>query len=215
MATPAKIVTMSITTSNSRRVNPPRALCRWGSLPVADVIRRTLDPVRASREEVIVFAVVLPGGPVDVGFPPRIKRHGLLEVRSLPVGGARGRGPQGCQSFSAGRISSVVHFEQIERRAQIGVDIGPRYGFLRLVALARQARSHHGHQDAEDDDRQHQFDQGEGAGVPEDVCRDLHACLSHAETSRARRSLWKIGNTMDIAMIPTTVPTITVSTDST
>src|SRR2546427_4776256 len=75
MAPPAKIVTMSITTSNSRRVNPPRALCRWGSLPVGDVIRRTLDPVRASREEVIVFAVVLPGGPVDVGFPPRIKRR--------------------------------------------------------------------------------------------------------------------------------------------
>src|SRR5437870_3820017 len=90
MATPAKIVTMSITTSNSRRVNPPRALCRRGSLPVGDVIRRTLDPIRASREEVIVFAVVLPGGPVDVGFPPRIKRHGLLEVRSLPVGAPEG-----------------------------------------------------------------------------------------------------------------------------
>src|SRR5437899_13073836 len=115
MATPAKTKPMSITTSSSRRVNPPRALRRWGSLPVADVIRRTLDPIRASREEVIVFAVVLPGGSVDVGFPPRIKRHGLLEVRSLPVGGARGRGPQGCQSFSGGRISSVVHLEQIGR----------------------------------------------------------------------------------------------------
>src|SRR5437870_7206281 len=33
-----------------------------------------------------------------------------------------------------------VHFEQIERRAQIGVDIGPRYGFLRLLALPRQAK---------------------------------------------------------------------------
>src|SRR5438093_1689655 len=107
MATPAKIVTMSITTSSSRRVNPPRALCRRGSLPVGDVIRRTLDPVRASREEVIVFAVVLPGGPVDVGFPPRIKRHGLLEVRYLPVGRSRGRGAQGWQSRSRGLISSA------------------------------------------------------------------------------------------------------------
>src|SRR5216684_169834 len=106
---------MSITTSNSRRVKPARALCRRGSLPVGDVIRRTLDPIRASREEVIVFAVVLPGGSVDVGFPPRIKRHGPLEVRSFPVGGARGRGPQGCQSLSGGRISSVMHLKQIER----------------------------------------------------------------------------------------------------
>src|SRR2546422_1562240 len=215
MATPAKIVTMSITTSNSRRVNPPRALCGRGPLPVGDAIRRTLDPVRASREEVIVFAVVLPGGPVDVGFPPRIKRHGLLEVRSLPVGGARGRGPQGCQSLSGGRISSVVHLEQIERRAQIGVDIGPRYGFLRLLALPRQARSHHGHQDADDDDRQHQFDQGEPAGVPQDFCRDLHACLPHVETQRAKRSIWKIGNIMEITMNPTTAPTIRIITGST
>src|SRR5256885_12258468 len=100
MATPAKIVTMSITTSNSRRVNPPRALCRRGSLPVGDVICRTLDPVRASREEGIVFAVVLPGGPVDVGFPPPLQRHGLLWGRTLPVWGARRRGPQGRPALS-------------------------------------------------------------------------------------------------------------------
>src|SRR2546430_8644348 len=102
MATPAKIVTMSITTSNSRRVNPLRALCRRGSLPVGDVIRRNLDPVRARREEVIVFAVVVPTGPVDGGFPPRSKRRGLLDARSLPHGGARGRGPHGGQSLPSG-----------------------------------------------------------------------------------------------------------------
>src|SRR5439155_1662692 len=131
MATPAKTITMSITTSSSRRVNPPRALWRWGSLPVADVIRRTLDPI------------------------------------------------------------------------------------LRLLALPRQARSHHGHQDADDDDRQHQFDQGEPAGAPQDCCRDLHACLPHAEPQRAKRSIWKIGNIMEITMNPTTAPTIRIITGST
>src|SRR3989442_3794654 len=135
---------MSVTTSNPRRVNPACRPSRGGSLAVGDIIRGALDTVRPSRGEVVVVAVVLPGRPVDVGLPPRIERHWPLEVRSLPAGGARGGGPQRCQSLSRGRITTVVHLEQIERSLQMRIHVDVRRSFLRLLAPPRKARNDHG-----------------------------------------------------------------------
>src|SRR2546425_1229416 len=104
--------------------------------------------------------------------------------------------------------------EQIERSAQMRIDVGVRRSFLRLLAPPRQARSDHGHQDADDDDRQHQFDQGEPAGVSQDFGRHFHRRFPHTNTQRAKRSIEKIGNIIEITMNPTTAPTIRIITGS-
>ena len=108
---------------------------------------------------------MLARGPVGILSTPRILGNIPFEIRSLPASGTRWSSSQGRQSLLRRGKSPNAQLEQIERRAEMGIDISLRGGYPRLLAFACQARSDHGHQDADDDNDQHQFDQSKPAVV--------------------------------------------------
>src|SRR5450830_890352 len=114
--------------------------------------------VAAQRED-LEFALGT-GRAVLEGVAPGIERHGLLQIRPVPLGTGRGgRRQQGGQALFRAGIAAHVEAEGVERFFK-RLNLGLGDGHFRFAQLRKIFGADIGGQQADDDDHHQQFEQG-------------------------------------------------------
>ena len=133
-------------------------------LPVADVgIFAGAAGLAVAAQGIQVVGAVFAGLTVQVGVAPRVERHGETQVGALPVNFASGRRVERSQALFGGGVMSDVDTIVVQRLAQL-TDLQARDLDLGFADLGEVARADVTYQQADDDEHDEEFQQGEAAG---------------------------------------------------